>query len=264
MDRRDWPNRLYNLPTRNILQQGGGHILRVQHGLRFLTVAADRHGYSNAQLDDYGSIRRHVLPHRPPVRMTLRACFPTTIHGTAGFGFWNNPIALIGGWPALPAAAWFFYAAPPANIAPALGVPGHGWKAAVIDAGAPSAWPWVPFAPIIVLLNRIPALRRRIWPRIQRALRVAEQDLGAPAATWRTYTLEWQPNCVLFQIDGHTVFETPYAPRGPLGFVVWVDTQWLIATPDGQFGWGLHDASMAQWIDVADIEVSCIGDTQVV
>jgi hypothetical protein len=250
---------LHNLNALYALQQGGGQVVRTADGMQLVVPSARKGVYSNAQLDDYAAMKRRLLPHRPPLRLTVQARFPTPVSGTAGFGFWNSPISPLGSWPALPAAIWFFYASPPSNIAPALGVNGHGWKAAVIDAGAPSALPWAPLAPLMMVFNRWPALRLRLWPRIQRALRVAEYDLGTPSADWQSYCLEWHAERARFWIDEQLVFEAPYAPRGPLGFVAWVDTQWLIATPDGQFGWGLHESNQLQSIEIQSIALQHIG-----
>jgi hypothetical protein len=247
------------LPWRR-LQQGGGQILLTDQGIRLMTVGAQRGRYSNAQIDNYGSMPRALLPCRPPLRLTLRARMPTPLLGTAGFGFWNSPISPLGSPPALPAALWFFHASPPSQIAPALDVPGHGWKAATIDAGSASARRWIPAAPIVVLLNRSRALRRRIWPRVQRALGVAEAHLGPPSPAWRTYTIEWRLDGARLLIDDQVVLATDHAPIGPLGFVAWVDTQWLVATPTAQLGWGLLDAPAPQWIDLDAIRIAALPD----
>jgi hypothetical protein len=246
---------IHNLAQLHALQQGTGQVIRLASGLQLIVPSADQTSYSNAQIDDYAAVQRHRLPHRPPLRLTVRARFPTALVGTAGFGFWNSPLSPLGSWPALPAAIWFLHAAPPANIAPALGVAGHGWKAAVIDAGAPAALPWAPLAPVVLMANRIPPIRQRLWPRIQRALRVAERDLGTLQPNWQTYSLEWHVDRSRFWVGETLVLDVPYAPRGPLGFVAWVDTQWLIATPIGQFGWGLHTYAQPQWMDIESIQI---------
>ena len=47
------------------------------------------------------------------------------------------------------------------------------------------------------------------------------------------------------------------APRGPLGFVAWVDNQWAVATPRGRFGWGLL-ASSEQWLDLGVVQIEAM------
>jgi hypothetical protein len=136
----------------------------------------------------------------------------------------------------------------------ALGVPGHGWKAACIDATGLVALAWAPLALPVLLANRAPALYWRLWPRVQRGLRIAEAPIAALGQPWREYTIEWRVNSARLLVDGEVALETDRPPRGPLGFVAWVDNQWMVATPRGRFGWGLLDTS-AQWLDLALIRV---------
>lgn len=243
-------------------QIGGGRMSVQPSGLRLLLAQQGGQGYANAMLDDYGAsptrpraLARHDYRWRPPLRLTVRARVSGSLSGTAGFGFWNNPLAPLNeGGIALPSALWFFHAAPPSNMPLAQGVPGHGWKAACIDATQPSALAWAPLAPFVLLLNRHPHLYRRIWPRVQRALRIAETPFAMPTSVWRTYTIEWLPHVARLLIDDNCVLETDRPPRGPLGFVAWLDNQWAIVTPTGNFGWGVSDAS-AQWLDLAALEI---------
>src|SRR5262245_28530741 len=205
-------------------QVGGGQLIVGADGFRLALGSAQRDRYADAQIDDYIGLARRRFPWRPPLRLTLRARASGPLSGTAGFGFWNNPLALLrDGGPALPSAIWFFHASPPSNIALARGAPGYGWKAACIDATQPAALTWAPLAAPVLLLNRFPALYARIWPRAQRALRIAEALIPTADTRWRTYTLEWRAQRARFDLDGTTVLETDQSPRSPLGFVAWVD-----------------------------------------
>ncbi len=237
------------------LQVGGGRLAVTEDGLRLLVAGAGRDRYADAQLEDYAGLPRRHFPWRPPLRLTVRARASGPLLGTAGFGFWNNCFSPLVEWPALPAAIWFFHASPPSDMPLALGVPGHGWKAACIDARGPAALAWAPLAPPVLLLNRVPALYRRIWPRVQRALRIAEAPIPAPGQDWRTYTLEWRRHHARFAVDGTVMLETDRPPHGPLGFIAWVDNQWAIASPRGRFGWGLLEVARAQWIDLASVRI---------
>lgn len=239
----------------NRIQVGGGQLIVQPEGLRLLSVGAEQARYTDAQIDDYGKLPRRHFPHRSPLRLTVRARASGPLLGTAGFGFWNNPFSPFGGFPALPAAAWFFFASPPSNMPYVEGVPGTGWKCATIDATTRRALGWAPLAPPILLFNRLPAFRRRIWPRVQRDLAIAEAIIPALEMSWHTYTIEWLPNTVRFARDGMILLETPFAPRGPLGFVAWIDNQWAVATPQGRFGWGLLHAPAQQWLDLQHITI---------
>jgi hypothetical protein len=238
------------------MQIGGGQLAVTEQGMRLAVAGTQAQRYANAQIDDYSGLARASFPWRPPVRLTVRARFGGPIRGTAGFGFWNSPISPLGSvMPVLPAAIWFFYASPPANMPLAAGVPGHGWKAATIDARRSSAVRWAPFAPAVLLLNNLPGIERRLWPLVQRALGVAEVQLEAPGNSWRTYQIEWRANHARFAVNGVTVLETEHSPHGPLGFVAWVDSQWLVATPRGRFGWGLHAIRGSQWMELAQVRI---------
>ncbi|HMO59915.1 MAG TPA: hypothetical protein PKA05_23255 [Roseiflexaceae bacterium] len=225
-------------------------------GLQLAIGGCDGRQYANAQIDDYSGLPRTAFPWRPPLRLMVRAAASTQIAGTAGFGFWNSPISPVGKvLPVLPAAIWFMHAAPPADMPLAAGVAGHGWKAACIDSGRPQAWPWAPLAPAVLLANRISAVEQRLWPRVQQALGISEALITPPDATIREYVIEWSIGRARFLIDNHVVHEASTAPRGPLGFVAWIDNQWLVATPRGSFAWGLHAVPAAQWLRIQHIEI---------
>jgi hypothetical protein len=249
-------------PPWRALGTRGGLVACTADGL----LLANRSGggaYQNAQLDDYRAPDGLMLRWRPPVRLTVVASASPTIAGTAGFGFWNSPISPLGqALPRPPAALWFFHAAPPSDMALARGTPGHGWKVASIDLADVRAWRWAPLAPLVALANRWPALEARIWPRVERALRIAERAIAAPDATPRRYVLEWNIAGARGYIDDQPVFASDRAPRGPLGFVAWVDTQWMVAARDGRFGWGLHQPQQSQWLRIHQIRIEHITDTR--
>lgn len=234
---------------------GRGHLAILPHGLRLLTVGASQRAYSDAQIDDYAQLRRRDFPWRPPLTLTLRARASGPLLGTAGFGFWNNPFSPLGGTPALPSALWFFHASPPSDLPLAQGVPGQGWKCAALDATTARAIRWAALAPAAMLLCRWPRLRQRIWPPIQRDLAISEHPMATPDRAWRTYRIQWGLRSARFLCDGQLLHQTDQAPRGPLGFVAWVDNQWAVATPWGRFGWGLLDAAAPQWLDLASIHI---------
>ena len=109
----------------------------------------------------------------------------------------------------------------------------------------------------MLLANQAPTLYRRIWPRVQRGLRLAEASIDALEQQWREYTIEWRSDGARFLVDGAVILETDRPPRGPLGFVAWVDNQWMVATPRGRFGWGLLHAE-AQWLDLAQVRIAAL------
>ncbi len=229
---------------------GGAGIIRTTTGLRLIRPPGPANRYRNAQLDDFG--RRPGPPRalRRPYTLRLRA---RTSHprdqliGTAGFGLWSYPWA----WPLrMPQAVWFFFGAPPHNMPLALDVPGYGWKAATVDTGNPAAWRWLPIAPLVVPLLNISPLYRRLWPRIQRAVGVAEAIIDVDLTAWHDYEIRWGITESVLLVDGAVVLRGP-SPRGPLSIVIWIDNQYAIVRPTGQFGWGIQACSETQWLEIA-------------
>jgi hypothetical protein len=223
-----------------------------------LEPASDRQ-YSDAQITDYHGLPRREFPWHPPLRLTVRAWASHNAHelrGTAGFGFWNEPFVPVGhSLPRLPRAAWFFFASSPNHMALATGVPGSGWKAATLDAGRLPFLLLTPFAPVGCLLMRIPALYRALWPVGQWALGASEALLPVDLATEHTYELEWQTDSVIFRVDGQHIHSSPSAPRGPLGFIAWMDNQYAVVTPQGQFKFGLVATTGQQWLALDQVEI---------
>ena len=249
----------------NIFVLGSGTFECEGRNLRFVTTDTSSRKVTNAQVDDYQGLPRRRYLWRPPLTMTVRARFshPTPneqgrdhLRGTAGFGFWNDPFLMTGGhWPALPQAIWFFYASPPSDMKLDLGVPGQGWKAAMIDAGRWPALLLAPTAPIAIPLMNLPRLYRKLWPVIQRTIGVGEARVAAEMTDWHTYVLEWGIDSARFEVDGEQVFACDASPRGPLGFVIWLDNQYLIATPWGRLRYGFLSTPGRQWMEVEAVSI---------
>lgn len=225
---------------------GAGRVEPGADGLRLIMPSVGADAYSDAQISDYSDAD---FVWRPPLRLTVRAWARAGvggIGGTAGFGFWNQPFMPGVIRPRLPRAVWFFYSSPPSDMRLAHRVPGPGWKAATIDATRLPFLLLAPTAPVGVLLMRIPALYDALWPIGQRALGVSEALLDPHLlAAPHTYTLDWLRGEAVFAVDGAVVHRAPCAPRGPLGFVAWVDNQYAVITPQGRFGFGLVDSGEA-------------------
>jgi hypothetical protein len=239
-------------PMWDVAEIGSGVVAPSTDGLRLTVNPTSETQYSNAQISDYyvreaGKLRFNFR-WRPPLRMTVTAWAQHShpLRGTAGFGFWNHPFSPdMKRLPRLPQAIWFFFGSPPNNMQLAYGVPGHGWKSATIDATR--ALPLAPFTLPAMLLMRIPRLYERMWQPIQRALKIGEFALDSELlASRHTYTLNWQIDHAVFAVDDEIVLETSFAPRGALGFVAWLDNQYAIVTPQGNFGFGTIAVAQAQ------------------
>lgn len=238
------------------LEVQSGRVHHLGDNARRLELGPVARGYANAQVDDYGGRPRRRYPWRPGVVLSLRARFShpvSELQGTAGFGFWNAPFGdPAAPWPTWPQAVWFFLASPPTDLPLAPAGPGRGWFVSALDAARPAAWGLVPLAPWVMLANHWPRWRRRLWPWVQRRLGVAFAPLPQAVTGWRTYTLAWgQAGCRAW-VDDVLVLATPHAPHGPLGWVAWMDNQYLALTPTGRLRAGVLPIQQPQWLEIAD------------
>ncbi len=239
-----------------ILQLNGGVVTPGEPANFYLPQGVE--GYADAQIDDYG--QGAGFYRKRGVSMQLNARFSHAsgiLQGTAGFGFWNAPFAdptvrrL-----ALPQAVWFFYASPPSDLPLRVHGPGQGWFASTIDAGARTAVSLIPLAPVYLLFSRSRRFRLHVWPMVRRRLGISFQPLPTPLTEWHSYRLEWLAAGCRFYVDGELVLATPFSPRGPLGFVCWLDNQTMTLTANGRFHWGTLPVPEAQWLEVADLSLS--------
>jgi hypothetical protein len=245
-------------PAWDVTQMSGSTVTAGGGELRLANLPT-RERYTNAQIADY-TYADYKFRWRPPTRMTVvaRASAPAhDLRGTAGFGFWNHPFSPDARrLPRLPQAIWFFFSSPPSNMALAHGVPGPGWKAATIDAARRSALAVAPLGLPAMLLMQSRRLYDRMWPALQRRLAISETLLdGALLAETHTYTIDWRTNGATFAVDGATVLEASVSPRGPCGFVAWIDNQYAIVTPRGRFGFGLVPVEREQALLLERVEI---------
>lgn len=231
--------------------------------LRLVNSDTSDRCYTNAQIDDYQGLPRRHFHWHPPLRLTVRARFShgednagSGLSGTAGFGFWNDPFLMTGlRMPTLPRAIWFFYASPPSNMKLDLNTPGCGWKAATIDALHPTVLLLAPVAPVAMLLMNLRPLYRVLWPPIQRTARIRETKVNLEMTEWHTYVIQWETQRASFSINERTVMKNAPSPHGPLGFVMWLDNQYMTVTPWGRLGWGLLNAPGRQWMEVERLSI---------
>lgn len=261
------------------LRLGGGTVACVESGLRLALPAVASGIYADAQIDDYTSLSRSQFPWRPPLRMRVRARASHTanvtvgqrdagqsglggmdaaqqsLRGTAGFGFWNYPFSPTGAVLGLPDAVWFFAASPPSNMALVPGVAGWGWKAQVVHAQRLGALVAVPPTLASMAWARLSGDARWAERWVQRLSGAAEVELaGADLRVWHEYSLEWTAQQARFSVDGIEVLLVPQPPRGPLGFVAWIDNQFAVATPGGRLRFGTV-ASESQWLDLQSLQI---------
>lgn len=248
------------LPSKQIanlatLQIGSGRVEQREAIYRLSIAATDGRSYHDAQLYDYADGKFKL---RAPLQMSLRARFSHNsdqLRGTAGFGFWSQPVMPGQRLPRLPRQVWFFFGSAPGNMQFALDVPGNGWKAATLDMTRPAFLLLAPFSPIGFLLMRNKTLYRKLWRIAQRTICVAENLINVDMREWHNYALDWQPHSATFKVDDQIVLKAPYSPRGSLGFVAWIDNQYAVVTPQGNLGMGLVSAGEEQWLEIGDLHL---------
>lgn len=225
--------------------------------------AGPRGSYRLAQLDDYSDVSRAGLPWNSPCSLSLqaRAYSARTIPGTWGFGFWNDPFSLslgVGGGsrrlPALPNAAWFFFASPPNYLSLRDDQPAYGSLAATFHS---PSWPSIALAPAVLLLPMaaLPAAARLLRRAARRIIHQDAVQLSVNPADWHSYRIDWCGGEASFSIDGHPVLRTSVSPGGPLGLVLWIDNQYAALPPDGQLCYGTLENPENAWIEIRQIVV---------
>ena len=218
--------------------------------------------YRLAQLDDYSSLPRRSLPWQAPLVARLRARVSAPdISGTWGFGFWNDPFSLslgLGGmvrrFPALPRAAWFFYAAPPNYLSFRDDLPAQGLLAATFNS------PEIP-PPLLALgslglpLGFIPPAGRLLRRVVRGFVRQGAVQLGLNPVEWHSYSLVWSGEEVSFEVDGMRAASAVVSPAGRLGLVLWIDNQFAAWGPDGRLRFGFLSTPQPAWLEIADYSI---------
>ncbi|BCX04897.1 MAG: hypothetical protein KatS3mg053_2835 [Candidatus Roseilinea sp.] len=232
---------------------------RAGDAFRLVIPPATREAYTDAQLDDY----EHALPRRfanaPPQQLRLRARFSHpagVLKGTAGFGFWNHPFTREGGVIEPPRNVWFFYSSPESDMQIVRDAPGHGFKAASLHTPLPSTehrgvWAGLTKAMLVAgnLALKLPGVSVLAMAAARSIVQAREALLNLDMTQWHRYELDWLPDAAVFRVDGEAVLRAP-SPRGPLGFVAWVDNYRAVAARDGQYAFAYVDVPEAQWMEV--------------
>ncbi|MEO0599128.1 MAG: hypothetical protein AAF126_23665, partial [Chloroflexota bacterium] len=252
-----------------ITEQGVATVIQSEDGWQLYHPAHGKEVYSNAQISDYDHTRNFSLhPSPTPDNISMNSAYmrvvasanTANLRGTAGFGFWNHPFAPGEFNLVAPQALWFFFSSDESNMQLAQGVKGHGWKAATINANRWQFFSLLPIAPLAMPLMNIPAAYDALWHIGQDAIGVREKALNpAMLLEKHTYEIIWCVNSVEFKVDGETILESNVGiPREPLGFIAWLDNQYAVVTPKGNFGFGLVDVPQEQTLMLHEVAVSTV------
>lgn len=233
-----------------------GTLLTTERGWQLGIPAGGSGRYRLTQLDDQAGRPRRAYPWYPPLVLSLRArVSSSSLPGTWGFGFWNDPYGFSLGpgerfirLPTLPQAVWFFSASPKSFLSIRDDRPGRGFMAQALCSSR--------FHPLL-----IPAgLALPLWPKTSRRLlsRVIKQDsaiIDAAPIHWHSYRLEWSAERAVFWVDEKLVLEAAVSPHPPLGLVIWIDNQYAAFEPGGRLAWGMEQNPDEAWLEVEDLRV---------
>ncbi len=238
-----------------------GRVEQLPNGGWHLSLPAGKEGeYRLAQVDDYMQSARGDFLFKPPFHLSLNArTSHTSIPGTWGFGFWNDPFVMGLGLPgsrvrlpALPNAAWFFHASADNYLSFRDDLPANGMLAAVFSAPLiPSIFSLaaLPFAPLLFLPTAARLLRRFAAGIVKEA----SSQIVLDWTSWHHFEIEAVPERIIFRINGDVCMETRIIPQGPLGLVCWIDNQFIALQPDGKFRFGALQSDMSVWLEITDL-----------
>lgn len=244
----------------------GARVVETRPGAWRLEIPAGAKGrYRLAQLDDYRSLPRGKFPWQPPLTLTLRArASAADLPGTWGFGLWNDPFSLtlgLGGmarrFPALPNAAWFFYASPPNYLSFRNDLPAQGFLAATFRA-LPLPAPLLALASPLAALLALPLTAVLARAGLRLAVRQDAALVQTDVTAWHDYSLAWAADQVCLAVDGQAVLETSVSPRRPLSLVLWIDNQYAALPPGGRLAYGALPNPQPAWLELEAISIQPI------
>lgn len=243
----------------NALEIGGGRV--ASNEIIHLELPQVSTGYANAQLDDHRQLSRSRFPWRPPLTLALEArTSQDEPPGTLGFGFWNDPFSLGQAGasrklPAVPNALWFFYASPPNDLSLAKGAPPTGWKASSVRT--PPLPPLLLGPPALLAfgLSYLPLMRRLIVGTAKSFISASEVGLDIRLDEWHSYRIDWSVESAAFHVDGEEVLRANEPPRGPLGFIAWIDNQYAVFAPSKGIRFGVLTTSEPQSLSIRNLSL---------
>ncbi|MEM7335550.1 MAG: hypothetical protein AAF490_25950 [Chloroflexota bacterium] len=244
------------------LEINGGHVQQnLESTTSKLSILPAKNGYTNSQIDDYRQSEngRSHFKWQPNTTLSLSARFSRPISqlkGTAGFGFWNAPFGdPTVKTPAIPKAVWFFFGSQPNRLPFYKHPTENGFIAGTIHATRWQALRWIPFAPFVLAINNISSVKHRLWPKVQSDLGIYSTLIQTNVTQWHHYKLDWGLKECKFWLDEELIHASPVSPTGKLGFVCWIDNQYLVATGNGRFRWGTVPITQSQTLEIADLSI---------
>ena len=217
-------------------------------------ISAD--AYADAQLDDY----EHGLPRHftnlPPQHLHIRARFSQReMKGTAGFGFWNHPFSRTGDVLEPPSNVWYFNGSAESDLRIARGMPGHGFKAAMLNGGQMPKGVMRVVGSMLTPLLKAPFLANLLMSAGRAVVNAREVILTLDMTEWHDYEIDWLSQVAIFRVDGAEVLRAPRPPRSALGFAAWVDNYRATAS-GGAYQFAYVAAQQEQWLEMVIMDAN--------
>jgi hypothetical protein len=215
-------------------------------------------GYANGQIDDYHWKSRRDFCNVPNLKLSLKARWegPTDgLHGTSGFGFWNDPFMMTGWrWPSLPQAIWFLVSCPKSN----LSLNPDCKNKAGLRSFQVNAWHRAFLKKLFLWMLRAPFwnFAKEQWiPQLCKDIECTETFIDLELHTWNHFEIFWQDQEVSFYVNGELVQNSKCSIKSPLGLVIWMDNQYLVFDPWLNLRYGNCTISKAQALHIKDLNV---------
>ena len=90
-----------------------------------------------------------------------------------------------------------------------------------------------------------------------RASHDAECLVTAAFSEWHVYRLEWLAASVDFWVDEQKILSTAMAPRGPLGFVAWIDNS-MLRLREGEFAFANLAVAEREWLELSEVRIESL------
>lgn len=241
----------------------GARIIKLgQDGWRLEIPPGSPDRYRLAQLDDYGYVRRSKFKIQKKMKLELTArASNKKLPGTWGFGIWNDPLSMgilssLRGfrWPAMPQAAWFFYAGPGSYLSLRNDLPAEGWIASTFNSTRRSLLSLSMRLPLLPLIF-IPSVNKKLRNYLSSIILQDAETIPVKVTEWNRYALVWEPERSIFKVNGEKVLDTKTSPNAPLGIVIWIDNQYAAWTPEGRIRYGMSGSSHPSWIELKNLLV---------
>jgi hypothetical protein len=215
-----------------------------------------------AQLDDHSTHRRSDFKWRPPFVMQLKArASAENLPGTWGFGLWNEPFSFLRSHegfvprlPALPQAAWFFFASQQNDLSLRDDLPPNGFLAATFKSRR-IPFPLLGLASPILALALIPGIARLVRKALRPMIRQDAALIATDVTEWHDYRLNWDTTQVNFSLDGKDIFHTNTSPFSPMSLVIWIDNEYAALPARGSLRIGSLPNPETAWLEIKDFSI---------